>query len=324
MQNNYFISVDWGTTNLRIRLVKTPTLEIVEEVTSDKGIKAVHQEWLSDGGSRESFYLDFLDRLMNQFTTQIEPSTAIVLSGMASSNIGLRELPYRALPLDLEEIDLNMVHIDSNLTHPIYLISGLRSETDVVRGEETQLIGLYDKRHDDSNVAFVLPGTHSKHISCTKGVITDCKTFMTGELFDILMNHSILKNSIRESKDVKHHWQAFEEGVKKAQSNNSILNSLFKIRTNSLFNEKNDFENYDYLSGLLIGEEIKTLMTNSCDKIILCAGQKLSELYSRSIDILGLTSKTKVVNKEIVDLAVVKGQYMLLQQYLHKNKTNEV
>ncbi len=317
MQNNYFISVDWGTTNLRIRLVKTPTLEIVEEVISEKGIKAVYQEWLNDGGNRVSFYLDLLGREIHQFTNQIESSTAIVLSGMASSNIGLRELPYSTLPLTLKEINLNMVRIDSNLTHPIYLISGLRSETDVVRGEETQLIGLYEKEYEDQNVVFVLPGTHSKHIFCTKGVITDCKTFMTGELFDIIMNHSILKNSIQKNTNVKPNWQAFEEGVRKAQSNDTILNSLFKIRTNSLFNEKNDFENYNYLSGLLIGEEIKTLMTNSSDKIILCAGKKLSELYSRAIDIVGLTSKTEVVNKDIVDLAVVKGQYVLLQHYLY-------
>ena len=109
---------------------------------------------------------------------------------------------------------------------------------------------------------------------------------------------------------------SFEQGVLKAIQGGSLLNTLFKVRTNTLFKEKTNIENYYYLSGLLIGEELQTLATIECDYIKLCAGGKLFELYHKAISILGLASKTKIIEAAVVDTAVVYGQWNIIKNQL--------
>jgi 2-dehydro-3-deoxygalactonokinase len=311
MHNKSFISVDWGTSNLRIRLVSIPTLDIIEEISSNNGIKTIYQKWLLEGGDREMFFLNFLQNQLLQFTSQLVPSMKVIVSGMASSSIGLRELPYAYLPIATSGEGLNIKSIKSD---DLLLISGVRSDSDVIRGEETQLVGLFEEDDNHQKLIFILPGTHSKHVYCEHGMIVNCKTYMTGELFEVIAKHTILNSSIEQGTRIEPQWEAFEAGVKKAQNGNSLLNSLFKIRTNIVFEEMNHVENYYYLSGLLIGDEIKSLVSYPSDKIKLCAGGKLYELYKRAIDIIGLSAKTHVVNKETADKAVVLGQFRILKQ----------
>ena len=93
-----------------------------------------------------------------------------------------------------------------------------------------------------------------------------------------------------------------------SESAPSILNSLFKVRTNDILGKKSVEENYYFLSGLLIGAEMVTLRSMPFDQILLCAGNDLYELYGRAIAILRLSDKTKILDKEVIEKAVVKGQ----------------
>jgi 2-dehydro-3-deoxygalactonokinase len=312
-----FVSVDWGTTNLRLRLVEVPSLAIVEEVVSPKGIKTIYNEWLDFGGEKETYFLNFLKEQLAHIITPIAADVTIVISGMASSSIGLRELSYADLPFKTDGKSLKIENIQSDIIpNRIQLISGVKSDSDVIRGEEVEIIGLVDEEDEKKSIVFITPGTHSKHVLCEKGVITNFFTYMTGEIFSVISEHTILNASIEKTDFDLNAIKSFEEGVRAAMQGKSILNSLFKVRTNTLFKEKTNIENYYYLSGLLIGEELQSLRGIECDYIKLCAGGKLFELYHKAIGVLGLESKTKIINSSVVDLSVVKGQWNIIKNQL--------
>jgi len=314
MESDFFISVDWGTTNLRIRLVEIPSLKIIEEAESSNGIKKVHNEWIISEKKRELFYFNYLKSQIEKLKTEIDISTPIVISGMASSSIGLKELPYADLPLSFDGSLLYTEQITSaKISNPILLISGVKTNSDVIRGEEVQVLGLSHLTHSSKQNIFILPGTHSKHIVCNENKIVDFKTFMTGEIFEVISEHTILKNSIEPGVLNDGNLSGFEEGVKEAKNSISILNSLFKIRTNTLFDTLSHEQNFYYLSGLLIGEELKSISTNEKTVLHLCAGVQLFELYKKAIQVLGLDKITNIIPEEIVDSAVIRGQYKMLK-----------
>jgi 2-dehydro-3-deoxygalactonokinase len=146
---------------------------------------------------------------------------------------------------------------------------------------------------------------------------------MTGELFDVMRRHSILKDSVDyfaydDLSDTA--VKAFQKGVRQAASS-SILNTLFSVRTNQLFNEISKEENAFYLSGLLIGTELNQLQsTNECP-LILCGGSNLSALYELAINELQLTHRTYTAPADLVDRAASMGQLLLFQQQLINRPT---
>lgn len=124
---------------------------------------------------------------------------------MASSTIGWQELPYARLPLPLDGSTLitrRLPPLDSSVgSHEVLLVSGACTDRDVMCGEETEVVGLFQLPAaqplvNDSLV--IKPGTHSKHLRVQRGQIVGLQTFMTGELFDILSQHGILRHSLGE------------------------------------------------------------------------------------------------------------------------------
>ena len=311
---NQFISVDWGTSNFRARLVSIPDLQILKEVKSSQGIKETFALWQKEGGDREGFFLDFIKDQIKNFDCQIQAPYKIIISGMASSTIGMKELPYASLPFKSDGSTLYVDNFEGRwFSEEISLISGVRSSSDVIRGEEVQVVGLISEKDKQGTSVFILPGTHSKHVMSENGVVTDFRTYMTGEMFDVISKQTILKNSITAAPASENEWLSFDEGVNRATQGNSLLNDLFKIRAYDLFESKSKTENFYFLSGLLIGDEINSLKKSNPDKINLCAGGGLYELYYRSLNELGMMDKTKVIPKEIVDRSVVKGQWNVLK-----------
>ena len=314
MTDNCFISIDWGTSNLRIRLVELPSLKILEEFSSPVGIQTMHDNWQKEGGSREAFFFTFLYKQIQQFEYPVHTSCPIAISGMASASIGLRELQYATLPFHSDGSNLYFENIQSEIIpHSIVLISGVRSDSDVMRGEEIQLIGLMNEEDKGGNSMFILPGTHSKHIFCKAGIMVDFNTYMTGEIFQVISKHSILKSSVSRGDLKDPELAAFDDGISKSLKQLSILNELFKIRASDLFKSKTKTENYYYLSGLLIGTELKALLKQDFSKLKLCAGSNIFELYFRAIKKINFSSAVEVIPEEEVDTAAVRGQWRLLQ-----------
>lgn len=320
------MSCDWGSSSFRLRLVNISGQEIVEELFAEDGAIQTYNLWGAEkektGISQKQFFLNQLkthtDTLALKSGINLHGIT-IVVSGMASSSIGLQELPYATLPFALDGNGAVVASFSptANFSNPILLISGARGDNEVIRGEETQLIGLADQldlAHHEKEVILILPGTHSKHLCLRNGQLVDLKTFMTGEIFSLVSDHSILKNSIETilQNDVSSdgNKEAFRLGVK-ASADNDILNALFSVRTNQLFNKLSKKENAFYLSGLLIGSELSQLRTKENALLYLCSSGNLQELYQLALHELGLLKNTTIVLTNI-NQATIAGQIKIL------------
>ncbi len=321
MQN--FLSCDWGTTSFRLRLIDAGGLNVIAEEISDRGIAVTHEEWLQTGRDDEQripFYLSVIDshiRPMELSLAKALSGLPIIVSGMASSSIGLMNVPYSQLPVDVNGEDITSVRIyaSAGFDHDMLIISGLQSDDDVVRGEETQLIGCIDRMAGDiNNGLFIFPGTHSKHIRVEQNQITGIKTYMTGELFGLFANHSILKNTIAKNHDLESEegLSAFKAGVNEARQAD-LLHSAFKVRTNQLLNKLSPAQNYHYLSGLLIGTELMQIKPGECQTINLFCGQSLEPQYRLAAEALDLTSILRIFPPDWLDEATVRGHYKIAQ-----------
>lgn len=339
--SKHLLSCDWGTSSFRLRLVNVTDHEVVGEVTSPKGIGAVYNAWqeakadsnVGNGGapSRGDYYRSIIATQAEALSKQTGLDTAgtpIILSGMASSSIGMEELPYARLPFALDGAHLGMKHFaeQPDFPHEITLISGVRSDHDVMRGEETQLIGLGAAMDlSGRDAIFIFPGTHSKHMFVRDGRLIDFKTFMTGEVFNLMANQSILKDSIDhylQSDFNQEAADAFCAGIRESGTGN-ILNALFTVRTNQLFDLLSKRENGMFLSGLLIGYEIRDLTKETSAHLVLCGGNNLYQLYKTAIDALGLAGRATIIPSEIVDRAATTGHIRIFEnQHLTLNKTN--
>ena len=307
MMVKQILSCDWGTTSFRLRLVNTEDGTVLDEITGGKGIAVVYNDWLQSGlpeNERVSFYKSILQTHINKFSTNDLAALPLIISGMASSTIGITELPYGDLPFEIKAGNLQVRKIDGdeNFKHDILLVSGLKTNTDVMRGEETMMLGCEINQEEE---LFIFPGTHSKHATLKNKCCFNFKTYMTGEVFDLLANKSILSKSV-EKNNSDHCNPIFEAAVKQAASGN-LLNNIFHVRTNQLFKNLTAAENYNYLSGLVIGAELKDI-ANSNKKIQLVCDKALAEFYLRALKILTPNSEINYTNS---DEALVKGHCRL-------------
>ena len=319
-----FLSCDWGTSTLRLKLVDTHTGAIIAEESNAQGIAYTYNLWQTLGEADENtktlFYLNMLQQLIQNMETRLNRSLngiRLIISGMASSSIGFLELPYSELPFSLSGADLQLGHLpaQAGFDHPVTVVSGIKSDDDVIRGEETQLLGYADVSTGPINhETFVFPGTHSKHIHVNGNKVSGFKTYMTGDFFELLSQKSILSNAVEEDDDMEtDHSDIFKQGV--ADSiNANLLNAAFKVRTNNLFGVYNKKQNFNYLSGLLIGTELKELLNSQAQKIHLICGAVLQRYYRMAFEHLGMLGKVEVYAPQRVEYAVVRAHYKIYNQ----------
>jgi 2-dehydro-3-deoxygalactonokinase len=323
-----FLSCDWGTSFLRLRLADagTDNLTVLAEENAPKGIAAVFNLWKEvkddDPQKRLSFYLGILrehiKKMENTMTGSLD-GIPLIISGMASSSIGMMQLPYSPLPFATDGSSAITAYIDSNggFEHPVLLISGVRTANDVMRGEETQLVGCMSFVEEAAgNRIFIFPGTHSKHITVSGNQVAALKTYMTGEFFDLLSKKSILNAGLETHKDIQaaNYVQSFAQGVKDAVNSN-LLHTSFSVRTNDLFNTLTKKENYNYLSGLLIGTELQDLLLTNPASVFVCCSAGLGAYYETACKVLGLAEKTHVFPAGLAAEAVIKGQFKIFNQF---------
>jgi 2-dehydro-3-deoxygalactonokinase len=317
-----FISCDWGTSAFRLRLAEAETNKVVSEIKSEEGIASTYKLWTdcNTDVDRFSFYRSILSKhiaTLEQESGSSLENIPVVISGMASASIGMIELPYKELPFQVDGYDLltHTTEPSGNFKHKIIFISGARSSTDVMRGEETILTGC-DTEYSGDEQLFIFPGTHSKHIMVRNRTALDLKTYMTGEVFDLLCNKSVLSASVEMDNRAAENGSNpnFIKGVIEGAESN-LLHSIFSVRTNQLFKKLNRKENYHYLSGLLIGAELRDLLQNNFLSVTLASNDALSGLYLQALHALGIN---KHLHRKNSDEALIKGQSVIFRQ-LHNN-----
>ncbi len=326
---------DWGTSSLRLRLIERQTLQVVGQVQTEDGIGRLFAAWSSLETNDESRQ-DYLFRVLNQSIDAVQEQVGfsvdhipIVISGMASSSIGLLEIPYAQLPFSTTGKDFSAEYLPATpgFTHDIYLITGVKSDNDVIRGEEIEVIGLsvlgeFDSPQFSGEHILILPGTHAKHILVKDKQIVSFKTFMTGEFFSLLTENSILKDSVAavDSSTLSQpaNSRAFGTGVRAAISND-LLHTSFLVRTNHLFGKLTKQENTFFLSGLLIGYELRNLVKESktC-RLVICGGEKLLQQYRLACQALAYANVTYISSARL-EQAIVRGQIEVFNRFHERN-----
>ncbi|HEX7014872.1 MAG TPA: 2-dehydro-3-deoxygalactonokinase [Cyclobacteriaceae bacterium] len=305
---NTFLSCDWGTSSFRLTLA-TWDGAVRGVVSNGNGIAATFQKWKERSGGeseRFDFYLNVIREAIAEMQTRLDADlqgVPLIISGMASSSIGMMNLPYGNIPFSLDGSGLEVHRMEANesFPHPMYLISGVRSENDVMRGEETQLMGVADAVSNKNEHLYIFPGTHSKHIRVVDGSAIAFTTYMTGEFFEVLSKKSILADSVSEG-GILHHTEnldSFREGVSEGMRSN-ILNSAFHVRTRALLHGRGKESNYYFLSGLLIGSEVSGIT----GPVTITGSLSILSLYEEAFRVSGVSDVTLADGEQ----AVIKGQ----------------
>lgn len=325
-----FISCDWGTSSFRVRLVNTADLQVVEEIKSQLGVAAAYKAFIETGQTspveREKYFKKILSEGIQELGEKANEDLSglmVICSGMVSSSIGMREIAFTDLPFDVSGRNLLMDYIGASdkFSHPLLILSGVKSEFDVMRGEETQLVGIIQQvKHFSGSGLFILPGTHSKHILVEDHHVIGFTTYMTGEFFDVLSNYSVLKSSLTPDNDLSlsTNRDSFLQGVEDS-GNSSLLALAFKVRINGLMKFKSLTENYHYLSGLLIGTELRMLEKSPPAPLFLCSTSNVFYQYKLTLESLGLGAE--MIPDSLVDKAVVSGQMKIFNQNLNHERS---
>ena len=251
------IGLDWGTSSLRGYLVAADG-EVIEAIAKPWGLQQ-----LPAGGFEAAFR-----GLVGEWRRQW-PDLPAVAAGMVGSRQGWREVPYVDCPADAEAIARGLLAFDSEAGR-IHLVPGVIQRgplPNVLRGEETQIVGALAREPAlAAESLVVLPGTHSKWVRVRDDRIVGFDTFMTGELFAVLREHSLLGKPAREAAagaiDTGMKAAAFARGlaVSRDSGPEGITGRLFTTRSLYLTGELPPAATLDYLSGLLIGEEIRSAL----------------------------------------------------------------
>lgn len=310
-----FVSCDWGTSNFRIRLVDSKDLTIIQEHKTNLGVSKLYRQSLGQKElSQEDFFKNYLLRQLDILTDLPKDNILIIASGMITSSIGMKELPYASVPQSFNGVNINCSLFSLDHKIQTLLISGIQTESDIMRGEEAQAIGIIDHISDVSEGVIIMPGTHSKHIRFSGDEIVDFSTYMSGELFEILSTTGLLSLSVKNGEWDPKFSGIFLEGVQKG-INDEFMKTLFSIRGNDILKRTSKEMNFYFLSGLIIGSELSYLKKNN-QKIFLGASGMLRELYLLALVSNIPSARFTCFRPEIMDNALLKGQKKIAESYV--------
>ena len=272
------IGLDWGSTHLRAYRYDGQG-QVLEKRALPYGIRQ-----LPEGGFPAAF-----EQAVAQWG-----DVPVLACGMVGSRNGWLEVPYLDTPTSVDRLAGALTTLNA-AGRTLHLVPGLRdpSRPDVMRGEETQVVGVLVQSPEIArHGCLLLPGTHSKWVSLRDGEVTGFATVMTGELFALLTQHSILGASLPPAVDDEH---AFRRGVGTARDSGAAgaLSRLFSARTLMLDGSLAATSVADYLSGLLIGDELRIAVAagwaDASSSVQMVGEGALCDRYLKAADIFGLT-----------------------------------
>lgn len=271
------VAVDWGTSSLRAALLDDGG-RVLEERSAARGILTV-----DPGG-----FPAVLQSLCGDWR---KDGSRTLISGMAGSRQGWVEAPYCPCPAGALELASRLTWVEPGRTA---IVPGLSCEhdgvPDVMRGEETQVLGaLAILGRDDATL--VLPGTHSKWVQVRERRITAFRTFMTGELYGLLRTHSILARTL-PAEDGPLDEAAFLQGVALAGTAGSLLSTAFSTRALALFDRLPALAMPSYLSGLVIGEELRAQGADAPAEVVIVGAPALQARYALALRARGGSAVT--------------------------------
>jgi 2-dehydro-3-deoxygalactonokinase len=275
-----WIAADWGTTNLRVWAIGANGRALAE-ASSDKGMS---------GLERDGFEPALIELIGNWLPNA--DATLVIACGMVGARQGWIEVPYRqapCTPFSAEQIGVPDVR-DPRLK--VRVLPGIKqiAPADVMRGEETQIAGVL-LQHPGFDGVICLPGTHTKWATIAAGTIVNFRTFMTGELFNLLSKSSVLRHSLDDAS-----WDATEfarSAQLAATDPQGFAGRLFGIRAEALLSGLTPAMANARLSGTLIGAELAAARSHWLVHDVLIVGNGTqANLYWKALSTLGKVSQT--------------------------------
>lgn len=263
-----YIAIDWGSTNLRAWLYQGE--ECLESRQSEAGVTRLN------GRSPAAVLAEITQHWR-------DGATPVVMAGMVGSNVGWKIAPYLPLPAAFSDIGQQLTAVGDN----IWIIPGLCVSRDdnhnVMRGEETQLLGA---RALAPSSVYVMPGTHCKWVLADRRQIHDFRTVLTGELHHLLLQHSLVGAGLPPQETSA---AAFAAGLQRGINNPAVLPQLFEVRASHVLGALPREQVSEFLSGLLIGAEVATLSDTFAGQqaISLVAGSSLTSRYQQAFAAIG-------------------------------------
>jgi 2-dehydro-3-deoxygalactonokinase len=260
-----FIAVDWGTTNRRAYRIDGSG-ECRDEFEDSKGVLTIAP---GDFGAPVA---EIRERL---------GAHPMLLAGMIGSNRGWKEAPYVPCPAGLDELSGKLVWPGATEA----IVPGLSyagdDRADVMRGEEVQLLGAVAAGLVDPNALVCHPGTHNKWAQLDGGAIQSFRTVMTGELFSLLKDHSILGDLLSGEVEAN---DTFRSAARFSLRNDALPAELFAIRARVLLGQAQKKDAASYASGLLIGTDVRIgLSQSSVEEVAVIGRPELTQLYAAAI-----------------------------------------
>lgn len=272
-----YITVDSGTTNTRICLLSEGVLKNTLKYSVGAGDTKNNPDIL------KNTLKNGIAEILRQSGLKEENIECIIAGGMITSELGLVNLPHLLAPCGIEEL-ANGLH---NTNFPeisklsFYFVPGVKAvgdsftDTDVMRGEETELLGLGEIVAPNS--LYVLPGSHSKHIHTDEiGRISRFSTELTGELMYAVTKETILSRNIDLSNDMEIDREYLKKGYLYSKEN-GINAALFKVRILGNFFETEKSKIYGFFKGAALCSEIENIIKSGAAKVIIAGKSQLRE-----------------------------------------------
>ncbi len=277
-----WVAVDWGTSNVRAWGIAGDG-STVFSTGSDKGM----------GRIGKADFPGVLDELIG---VQMAGPAEVVICGMAGARQGWREAPYLDTPADLHRLNAGSVRPEgADARFDVRILPGVcqrqAGHEDVMRGEETQLLGLLHLQPGFSGTA-ILPGTHSKWAEIRDGRLVRFSSAMTGELYELFAEHSVLRHALTGDRTGPANEEGLGEGIQAGLARPDMLTSLvFRTRAAGLLSAKGSDWCSGYLSGLLIATEVaghRDWLDGA--PVPLVGSERLSRTYCAALKRLGIES----------------------------------
>jgi 2-dehydro-3-deoxygalactonokinase len=261
-----FIAVDWGTTNRRAYRLG-PDGTVLAEFEDELGVTSV-----PSGGFPEA---------VAGITARLG-DYPMLLAGMIGSNRGWKEVPYLTCPAGVSELAAQLVWTEWGRTAIVPGLALVDEKTgDVMRGEEVQLVGLVALEPEAANATVCHPGTHTKWARMEDGRVAQFRTAMTGELFALLREHSVLSNLLQRPVEAD---ASFLAGVDATYAGAQLTTELFSIRARVLLSLMDEGAAASHASGLLIGADLRSgLALAKGSEVVVMGRPSLTRLYAAAL-----------------------------------------
>lgn len=289
-----FVTIDSGTTNTRIRIWQNN--QVIAEAQRSVGVR----DTAITGSTKKltEAVKDALFEALNKANIKTYDDLFIIASGMITSNVGLCEIPHLIAPVSIDDLSKGMVNkiLPEIIDHPIWFVPGVKNHVegidlnncemmDIMRGEETEFVGVSALLELDSAALVILPGSHSKFVKVNEhNQIAGCMTTLAGELLDTITQNTILANSLEHKFANSIEEEYLLKGAHYCHQV-GIARSCFSVRILDLFSDLTTNQKANFLLGVVLSSDILAIKNSkalACDeqtKIVICGKKTLREAF---------------------------------------------